>query len=305
MIICDVLIAGGGPAGLSAALVLARSTRSVVVLDEGKPRNGISRSSHGYLTRDGTPPIELRELAQLELLKYEGISFQKGIAAAIKIEHESFIAVDAEGNTYRSRKLILATGVKDSLPPIPGLQEAYGISLFPCPYCDGWEHRHMPLAVIGSARTIFSSIKKMYTWSRDLIAFTNGEASLLSLSERRELQLRAIRVEEDPIERIQCNNGTLEAVILQNGQSFPRSGGFVAFPCEHPASHLLNDVGLRLDDKGLPIVNGHGETAVRGLYVIGDARTGFSGLVGAASDGYEAGVAIDRSLADEDWERCR
>src|SRR5687767_12385523 len=141
----DVIIVGGGPAGLSAALVLGRCRRTVLVIDQGKPRNAAAQAMHGYLTRDGINPSDLLHLARRELRRY-GVEFRRDEVTQAKRQRDRFEVVTHKRERFRSRKLLLATGIRDQLPRIEGLTELYGISVHHCPYCDGWEWRDRALA---------------------------------------------------------------------------------------------------------------------------------------------------------------
>lgn len=210
----------------------------------------------------------------------------------------------ADGLTVHSRKLIIASGVRDHLPPIRGLQEAYGISIFPCPFCDGWERRDEPLVLIGHGKQAFAYAKKLYNWSKDLLILTNGETGFDN-DQLVDLKSRGILVIDERIEAFLSTEGKLEAIVLEDGTSIARSGGFMADTGAREASDIPAQLGIPTDHSGKYETLAHGKTPVEGLYIIGDAKNGFTGLVGAASEGYEAGTVIVQELAEEDWERCR
>lgn len=301
MNVWDVAIIGGGPAGLSAALVLGRALRSVIVLDEGKPRHAAARASHGYLTRDGIAPTKFRELAHEDVRRYDMVRIEKDTAAeAIKEEQGRFHITTSSGKRYTSRYLIMATGARDHLPPIPGIRETYGISVFPCPYCDGWEHRGEPLAVIGSGPRLFEYVQLIFNWSRDLAVFTDG-ASFLTLEQKNMLQSRSIALFEQPVKSLIGTDGNLEAVALEDGQEITRRIAFLSDTGAGDASDIPDRLGIAREPDGQYKTLEHGSTEIDGLYIVGDAKHYFTGLLGAASEGYEAGVAINRKLVEEDW----
>ncbi|WP_100331109.1 NAD(P)/FAD-dependent oxidoreductase [Bacillus xiapuensis] len=298
----DVVIVGGGPAGLNAALVLGRARRQVAIIDKGTPRNRITLQSHGFLTRDGVSPLEFRQAAFQQLSHYPNIHILKDEATDVYHEHKLFRTVIARGDELISRKLIFATGMVDHLPSIPGIDEVYGKTVFHCPYCDGWERRGEPLAVIGNGDGFMSYIKEIYNWSRDLIIFTDGP-SKLSQKEKQDIKAHHLPLIEEPVAKLHSSDGQLKAVELQNGTCIPRKGGFLLSTEERQASMIPNKLGVPLTKAGTYETLEHGQTAVEGLAVIGDAKNKFTGLIGAASQGYEVAVAINQEFIEENWQR--
>ncbi|MFF2887380.1 NAD(P)/FAD-dependent oxidoreductase [Paenibacillus sp. NPDC057967] len=300
MNVWDVAIIGGGPAGLSAALVLGRALRSVILIDEDKPRHAAAHSSHGYLTRDGISPSAFRELGREDVRAYELVRMEHDTATGAKKEDDHFHIATASGKSYISKYLVIATGARDQLPPIPGIQESYGISVFPCPYCDGWEHRGEPLAIIGSSQSLFGYVQLIFNWSRDLSVFTDG-ASMLTLEQKQALQARGIALYEQPIKSLRSSGGQLEKIMLEDGQEIARRIAFLSDTGARDATTIPDELGVGREQDGQYETMEHGSTHIEGLYLIGDAKHYFTGLIGSASEGYEAGVAINRRLVEEDW----
>lgn len=300
----DVAVIGGGPAGLSAALLLGRSLRSVILIDNDQARNAAAKVSHGYLTRDGIAPGELRRLAREELRRYPTVSLLSGTATATRAHGDGFITTLSDGRQFPSRKLVIATGYADHLPAIRGLRETYGISVFPCPFCDGYERRNEPMAVFGRGKQVYHFTKKLFNWSKDLAVFSDGPSELAG-HQRDELGQRGIRLFEEPIEELASRDGLLNAVILRSGETIPRTSGFIADTGASEASDIPDNLLVPRDKTGKFDTLAHGKTTVDGLYIIGDAKNAFTGLVGAAGEGYEAGTILLRELAEEDWKRCR
>ncbi|UOQ91726.1 NAD(P)/FAD-dependent oxidoreductase [Halobacillus shinanisalinarum] len=296
----DVVVVGGGPGGLSAALVLGRSRRKVVVIDEGNPRNGVTLKTHGYLTRDGIKPQELRNIAKQQLTEYSNVSCIEDVVEKVEQRDHIFKIWTLKGNMFLSRRVIMATGMVEELPDIPGIREVYGKSVFPCPYCDGWERRDDPLAVFGGEANAVDFTKLIYNWSKDLIVFTNGFPRFDDC-QKQELIDYNILVIETPITKLQSNSGKLEKVIVQSGEVFQRTGGFLVNTGEKQASPIPMNLGIQKNERGGYESDGHGLTSVKGLYVIGDAKNAFVGIAGAAGEGYEAGVVINHELVLEDW----
>src|SRR2546423_2608107 len=169
----DVAVVGGGPAGLSAALMLGRCRRRVLVCDFGQPRNRRSRALHGYLTRDGIPPLEFNELGRRELPAY-GVEFRSIGVTGVTCQSDRYRLVLAGGGEEEARYLLIATGVVDDLPAIAGLEDCYGRSVFHCPYCDGWEWRDRRLAALGRGKDATGLALGLRTWSGDVLLCTNG-----------------------------------------------------------------------------------------------------------------------------------
>lgn len=235
----DVAVIGGGPAGLSAALVLARSCRRVIVLDSGEYRNAAASAVHGYLGSDGIDPRKLRARGRTELSSY-GVPI---------------------------------TGVEDILPPIPGLRQLYGRSIFHCPYCDGWEVRGQPLAVVGQGGAEFAGM--LETWSRDVMWFSEKEVVRFSGDDR-------------------------EVLIEQaDGSVTWRRAVFLKLAGQRQRSHIAEMFGLRLDDDG--VEHGpNGKTKFRGVYVAGDMTKDLRLSIVAAAEGAQAAVAVDAELREDD-----
>ncbi|EFM11341.1 FAD-dependent pyridine nucleotide-disulfide oxidoreductase [Paenibacillus curdlanolyticus YK9] len=300
MAIVDAAIIGGGPAGLSAALVLGRALRRVVVVDEGNPRNGIAKRSHGFLSRDGIEPEALRLHAREELRRYENVELWQDTVVAIQAAEGRFELRTSGGRAVSSRVAVFATGMKERLPDWPGLADVYGCSVFPCPYCDGWEMRNEPLALLGGGESLLSHIQLIHNWTKDLVVCSDGPAALKA-EEREQLAVHGIALIEQPIAALEAIDGQLTQIVFADGRRVARRGGFMVDTGAYQASDLPRQLGITMDKSGLYRTKGHGQTRIKGLYIIGDAKHGFTGIAGAAGEGYEAGVAINRALVNADW----
>ncbi|MDT8859774.1 NAD(P)/FAD-dependent oxidoreductase [Alkalihalobacillus sp. MEB130] len=296
----DVTIVGGGPGGLSAALVLGRSCRSVLLIDSGHPRNEVTYESHGFLTRDGIKPFELREIAHEQMKKYDNVTIVDDVVDKVEQETDRFKTTARSGMVISSRKIIFATGLKEHLPEIRGLKDVYGTSVFSCPYCDGWEHRDFPLAVIGNQKDLIHYIRLIYNWSQDLIVMTNGPA-ILTKKEIEEVESHNVRLVQTKIKELFSADGLLQEVVFEDGETIKRKAAFIVNTGAEQATMIPKDLGVPLTKKGAFETKEHGKTKIPGLYIIGDAAKRFTGLMGAASEGYETGVHMNHEFVEEDW----
>jgi len=294
----DCVIIGGGPAGLSAALVLGRARRSVMLIDDNRPRNAVTRSSHGFLTRDGVQPAEFRRIAYEEVLEYPSVEHRQAEAADIFRQADGFEIVMKTGERVRTKKLIMAAGLKEVFPEIGGLHDFYGKSLFNCPYCDGWEWRDRPLVLLTEEPVILHMAKLLYNWSRDLIVCTNGKP-LLSAEERRMLEAKHIQVIDTPVVAFEGQNGLLEQMVLADNRRIKRSAGFV-IPKWLPRADFSEQLGYTVTEFGGIATDPMGRSTVAGLYAAGDAAyVRPSQLIYAASDGYKTAVTVNMDLSEE------
>jgi thioredoxin reductase len=295
----DCAIIGGGPAGLSAALVLGRAKRNVLLLDEGKPRNAVTHESHGFLTRDGVEPGEFRAIAYQEIARYPSVeTHQVRVVEASK--HDAYFEVATrEGERFQAKMILLATGLKDVLPEIDGIHDYYGKSLFACPYCDGWERRDQPLVVISDSMSPFHVAKVVWNWSRDLLVCTNGHA-LLTTEEKESLERNKIQVVEDKIAALVGEKGMLEKVVFASQGESVRTGGFVGgWPVL--ASSLGTDLGCEINAQGRLVTDALARTTIKGVYAAGDTANPFAQLVMAAAEGSKAAAVINMDLIEGEF----
>ncbi|GAK38359.1 NAD(P)/FAD-dependent oxidoreductase [Paenibacillus urinalis] len=296
----DCIIIGGGPAGLSAGLVLGRSLRRTVILDHGRPRHARTRQSHGYLTRDGASPAEFRQIAHQELSEYPFISIMQEEVVDVQPVYGGFIARMSSGKEVAGRKVLLSTGLREILPTLPGLQEYYGQSLFSCPYCDGYELRGKRIVLLAETTNVFSTAQMIYHWSKDLVICTDGKR-ILNVEQQRRLVNKGIRIAELPISQLTGSDGKLEAIRFSNGQTIEREGGFV-IPQLSQASHIGPRLGCHMNDRGALITDPYGRTNIRGIYAAGDSTvTSPTQLVIAAAEGSKAAIGINMDLVYEDF----
>jgi thioredoxin reductase len=292
----DVVVVGGGPAGLSAALMLGRCRRRVLVCDLGEPRNRRSAQLHGYLTRDGVPPPAFNDMGREELPRY-GIEFRRaGVTGAQCADDHCTIAL-ADGGEERARFLLIATGVIDDLPGISGFDDCYGRSVFHCPYCDGWERRDQRLAAFGRGLDASGLALGLTTWSRDIALCTHG--GRVDRRTRERLDRNGVRVYTAPIARLEHDDGLLRAVVFAGGERLEREALFFATD-QHPQSQLAISLGCTLTQKGTVKTGTLCDTNVPRVFVAGDASRDAQFVVVAAAEGVKAAVAINKALQKEE-----
>ena len=288
----ECVIIGGGPAGLNAALVLGRARRQVALFDDNQPRNAVTGHTHGFMTRDGVKPAELRSLARQDIRKYPTVQeVAKRITGVLPV-HGGFRLQAGDGSLYEARKLLLATGLSETLPAIRGIQQYYGRSLFNCPYCDGWELRDQPLVVIAEGSNAFSLSRLAYQWSRNLLVCTNSSARSLSQEEIRLLQSKGVAVTHERIKELTGAEGMLRSILFEKGKSSNRVGGFVS-PYWRHASPFGELLGCRMNEAGGIETDGLGRTSVYGVYAAGDtAGIAPAQAIIAAGEGSRAAIGI-------------
>ena len=300
----DCAVIGGGPAGLSAALNLARAVATVALIDTGRPRNAATLRSHGFLSRDGIPPHELRKLGVAELREYPHVRVHER-ATVTRVAREAYgshpfsvdVASRAPGGTSRlaARTVLLATGLRETLPEVDGLRSFYGMSVFSCVACDGWELRDRPLALIGETADLRARALHLSRWTDTLTVFTNGVAALAA-GEAADLAARGIAVVRTPIAELEGHRGQVAAVRLADGTSIAVEGGFVRPTWEAPLE-FLGDAAPAIDRDGFVVADAEGSTRIPGLYAAGDlVAPGPQQLIIAAGAGARAAAAVVAEL---------
>ncbi|WP_191559332.1 NAD(P)/FAD-dependent oxidoreductase [Metabacillus idriensis] len=299
--ILDCATIGGGPAGLNAALVLGRARRNVILFDNVQPRNSVTQESNGFITRDGVSPREFRDLAHQDIRKYPSVQIKNVKIAEVQRESGSiFKLITQEGKSYLSRKIIIATGLKESLPNVRGIRDYYGKSIFSCPYCDGWELREQPLVLISENKNASHMAKVIYQWSKDLVVCTNGN-KIISETEAKVLKRKGIRIKEELISNVSGSDGKLEKVVFEGGTELNRAGGFVTTEFELP-NDLAHSLGCEMNKNGGIIADALGRTNVEGVYAAGDVSiAGPSQVIIAAGEGTRAAMGVNSDLTMEEF----
>ncbi|MDI0274978.1 NAD(P)/FAD-dependent oxidoreductase [Bacillus safensis] len=295
----DCAIIGGGPAGLSAALVVGRGRKQVIVFDDELPRNRVTQESHGFITNDGMTPFEIRQAGEADLQKYPSIKIKRSRIVDIQKKEESFTLLTHEGDTFEAKKIILATGLQDILPEIEGIHDVYGKTLFSCPFCDGWELKDKALALIAENQRALHMAKLLSNWTKDLIVFTNGH--VLAEEDKTLLTAHSIQVIDVPIVSIDHDNGQLRALQLANGEAVRREGGFVASEFKQSAP-FAEKLGCQMTKNAGIETDILGRTTVSGVFACGDNLGGPAQLVLAAAAGSQAGMGVIHELVQEEFQ---
>jgi thioredoxin reductase len=296
----DAVIIGTGPAGLSAALTLGRARRTTLLIDGGPGRNAASDGVHNFLSRDGIAPDDLRKIALEQLGGYPTVATRTALAERAQAVDAEFELVLAGGARVRTRRLLLATGVVDELPAIPGLAQRWGSGVVHCPYCHGWERRDLPLAVLALSDAGVRQAIHLRRFSPDVVLCL-GAGFELDPDQRELLAARDITVREEPLAGVGGAGNTLEWLDFADGSRLARSALFVHAPVRQ-RSELPTELGCQILDDGAVEINDLGQTSVPGIYAAGDmARRPALPLAGAqvilaAAEGTLAAIVIDQEL---------
>lgn len=292
----DVIIIGGSFAGLSAAMQLARARRRVLLIDAAKPRNRYAAHAHGFLGQDGVPPHEIVATARAQLARYPTVAFLDGEAVQAQPQDGGFGIVMADGKQVRGARLILATGMRDELPPLPGLAERWGQTVLHCPYCHGYEVAGNPLGVLAAHPMSAHQAMMLPDWGPTTY-FTQDQFEP-SAEDAQHLAARGVHIERTPVVALLGAAPGLDGVVLADGREAPLRALFVASRA-HMASPLADQLGCAFDEGPLgPVirVDDLKQTTVPGVYAAGDASTPMSNATLASASGVMAGVCAHRSL---------
>ena len=294
----DVVVVGGGAAGLSAALVLGRARRRVAVIDAGAPRNAPAAHMHGFLSRDGMPPAGLLAQGRDEVTGY-GVELVHDQVLDIE---PGFVVRVAGGRTVTARRILMATGVGDELPDVPGVRQRWGKDLLHCPYCHGWEVRDQPLGVLGALPGSAQHALLVRQWSDDVVFFVHTYD--LMPAEQRQLEARRIRVVSGQVARLVVQDDRLTGVELTDGRVVARAAVFVR-PGNLPHDDgLLAGLGCERNEAGFPLVDGTGLTSVPGVWAAGNVADPRAQVITSAGAGSAAAIAINADLVQEDADRA-
>ena len=297
----DVVVIGGGPAGLSAALNLVRARRRTLVIDSNRPRNAATLLARGFLSRDGISPLELRKLGREEVERYDEGDVAFALVDRVRDPESDGFGVTARGVRGAAdidvvaKAVVIASGLSETLPAIPSLRAYYGTQLHSCVECDGYEKSDAALALIGETDDLAERALLLSQWSTDLIVFTNGVGTVTPEDEGR-LASRGVAVERRPIDDVEGERGVMTGIRLKDGTIVERIAGFVR-PFWTPALDYADGLGLERDAEGLIVVDAQGRTSVSGVYAAGDSTPpGPQQLIVAAGAGAVVAATVNRDL---------
>jgi thioredoxin reductase len=294
----DVVIAGGGAAGLSAALVLGRARRRVALVDAGAPRNAPAAHMQGFLSRDGMSPVDLLAAGRAEISGY-GVEL---VAGQVQEIEPGFVVRLADGRALTARRILVATGVRDVLPEIPGVRERWGRDLLHCPYCHGWEVRDQPIGVLGTVPGSVEHALLVRQWSDDVVFFVHR--SDLTAAERVQLDARGVQIADGEVARLLVADDRLTGVELASGHVVARTAIFIRPRNVPHADGLLAGLGCDADGAGFVTVDATGRTSTPGVWAAGNVVDPRAQVITAAGAGSAAAISINADLVHEDVERA-
>jgi thioredoxin reductase len=282
---------------LSAALVLSRARRNVVIVDGGQPRNAPAAHMQGFLSRDGMPPADLLTAGRAEVEGYGGIITSGVVQSLVNCGRTGFQALFDDGHRVAARRVLVATGLRDELPDIPGLRDRWAKDVLHCPYCHGWEVQDQRVGVVWNGPETLRYAQIVRQWTHDLVLFAPTDT--LTNADRSQLVARAIGVVEGDIDRLVIEDEALQGVAMSDGRVIPRQALFVP-PRFVPNHSLLTGVGADLDENGWVTTGPGGTTSLPGLWVAGNVANPRAQVITAAGEGSAAAIAINNDLVDAD-----
>jgi thioredoxin reductase len=302
----DVIVVGGGAAGLSGALVLARSRRSVLVIDSGEPRNAPAAAMHNFLSRDGMNPLALLDVGRVEVRGYGGELVEGRVRSAARQANGFSVSLE-DGGMLSARRLLVASGLVDQLPDVPGLSERWGRDVVHCPYCHGWEVRDQAVGVLGTGPMAVHQALLFRQLTSDVVLFTHTGPSLND-EQAEQLAARDIRVASGRVAGLEVTDDHLTGVRLDDGSLVARRVMVVGAPMV-ARSHVLASLGLQPTPHPLGLgefirADATGLTEVPGVWVAGNVMDLSATVIGAAAQGVMAAAAINADLVAEDTRRA-
>ncbi len=297
--IFDVMIIGGSYAGLSAAMALGRSLRNVLIIDSGKPCNRYTPHSHNFITHDGEMPAAIAAKAKEQVLKYNTVTFFEGLAVSGKKTEMGFEITSQSGETFFSRKLVFATGIKDKFPAIKGFEECWGETVIPCPYCHGYEFKGEKTAIMANGERAFHIAGLVNNLTDNISIITSGKAEF-NQAQIAKLEKHQISIIEKEVIEIQHDNRRIKNVIFKDGNKEPYTVMYAA-PLFEQHSDIPVALGCELTETGLLKTNMFQKTSVPGVFACGDNTSPMRSVAYAVAGGNITGSMVNMVLTDEEF----
>jgi thioredoxin reductase len=294
----DAIVIGGSSAGLSAALVLGRALRHALVLDDGKPCNRFSHASHGFLTRDGVTPAELVGIAREQLQPYETVMLRQTTAERVTTDDGGFVVTLSDGTSERTQAVLLATGLRDTLPDVPGLANFWGRGVYHCPYCDGYEQRGRAVVVYGTQESALHQAMMLSQWTDNLTLCTDG-AFVIADEVRAQYRRQGIRIVETPVTGVRGDEA-IRGLTLADGSALSCDAMFIRPATSHRTSFAY-DLGCAVSETGVVQADMLGRTSVPGVYAAGDIASPLRSVANAVAQGFAAAAGINYDLIHADF----
>jgi len=293
----DVIIIGGSYAGLSSAMALGRSMRSVLIIDSGLPCNRQTPHSHNFITQDGVKPSEIEDKAKTQVLKYDTVRFLNDLAINGKQTESGFAITTKTGETFLSKKLIFATGIKDIMPDIKGFSECWGISVIHCPYCHGYEFRNQKTGILSNGEKAFHVTSLVNNLTDNITILTSGKAEF-SAEQTAKLDKHNIRIVEKEITEIEHEKGQIRNVIFKDSSKMSFDAVYSSVPFEQH-SDIPVALGCELTEQGYIKVDNFQKTTVKGIFACGDNSTMMRSVAYAIASGGITGSMTNKELTDD------
>lgn len=295
----EVIIVGGSYAGLAAGMALGRALRNVLIVDSGNPCNKQTPHSHNFLTNDGKTPTEIASIARQQVSVYNTVEFMEGLVTDARKTENGFELQLQPGQTFKTRKIIFATGVRDIMPGISGFADCWGISALHCPYCHGYEVRHQKTGVLANGDAGFEMSSLISNWTNDLTLYTNGAATLTE-QQRSKIERHKINIVQAEIERVEHEKGYLQNIIFKDGMKAPVKALYTRLPfVQH--STVPQSMGCELTEEGYIKIDAAFRTTVQGVYACGDNTIRMRSVANAVAMGTTTGAMVNKELIDESF----
>ncbi|MCF0057039.1 NAD(P)/FAD-dependent oxidoreductase [Dyadobacter sp. CY356] len=295
----DVIIVGGSFSGLSAAMALGRAIRSVLVIDAGEPCNRQTPHSHNFLTQDGSTPAEISAIARSQVLTYPTVQFESDFVIDISGTDNNFLVKTMAGKTFKTRKILFSTGIKDILPQIPGFTECWGISVIHCPYCHGYEYKGQTTGILANDDHAIDFVKLIGNWTQELTLFTNGKA-IFDKKPFDKILIPGFQIVEQEVAELVHENGYLKEIIFKDGSVRKIDALYARVPfVQH--TNIPEKLGCEINKMGHIQADEFGKTGIPGVYAAGDNTSRLRSVSSAVAAGTVAGAFLNHEMIEDNY----